>query len=81
MGKPFKLGAFDCVPIISIGMGFSYGGGKGEAPKEGHGEGSGAGAGMGITPIGFLVVNGDHILFPVSRREDLHLRWKKFLIC
>ncbi len=63
VGKPFKLGQFDCIPVIRIGMGFGSGGGGGDAPKQGHGEGGGAGGGMGIEPIGFLVAKGDNISF------------------
>jgi uncharacterized spore protein YtfJ len=70
VGKPFTLGEFECVPVISFGMGFGYGGGEGEAPKEGHGEGSGAGAGMGVTPIGFLVSRQDHISFIATKGQS-----------
>ena len=67
VGKPFKLGKFDCIPVVRIGMGFGSGAGGGDAPKQGHGEGGGAGAGMGIEPIGFLVTNGDQITFIASK--------------
>jgi len=63
IGKAFKLGEYDCIPVIRLGMGFGTGGGEGEAPKSGHGEGGGAGAGMGIEPIGFLVARGAEISF------------------
>ena len=63
VGKPFKLGMFDCIPVVRIGMGFGSGGGGSDAPKSGHGEGGGAGAGMGIEPIGFLVTQGEKITF------------------
>ncbi|NNF36535.1 MAG: sporulation protein [Saprospiraceae bacterium] len=63
VGKPFKLGQFDCIPVVRIGMGFGSGGGGGDAPKSGHGEGGGAGAGMGIEPIGFLVAKEEKITF------------------
>jgi uncharacterized spore protein YtfJ len=63
IGTPFKLGEFDCVPVIRIGIGFGSGGGGGNAPKAAKGEGGGAGAGMGIEPIGFLVTKDDEISF------------------
>ncbi len=63
MGEPFKLGQFDCVPVIRVGIGFGSGGGIGNSPKNSQGEGGGAGAGMGIEPIGFLVTKGDEITF------------------
>lgn len=63
MGEPFKLGQFECVPVIRVGIGFGSGGGGGNSPKNSQGEGGGAGAGMGIEPIGFLVTKGDEISF------------------
>jgi uncharacterized spore protein YtfJ len=63
IGDSFKLGEFECVPVIRIGMGFGSGGGGGNAPKSAQGEGGGAGAGMGIEPIGFLVTKGEEISF------------------
>ncbi len=63
IGESFKLGEFECVPVIRIGMGFGSGGGGGNAPKSAQGEGGGAGAGMGIEPIGFLVTRNDEISF------------------
>lgn len=63
VGKPFKLGEYDCIPVVRLGMGFGTGGGEGDAPKAGHGEGVGAGAGMGLEPIGFLVARGGEITF------------------
>lgn len=63
VGKPFKLGEYDCIPVVRLGMGFGTGGGEGDAPKAGHGEGVGAGAGMGLEPIGFLVARGEEITF------------------
>ena len=63
IGESFKLGEFECVPVIRIGVGFGSGGGGGNAPKNAQGEGGGAGAGMGIEPIGFLVTKGDEISF------------------
>ncbi len=64
MGDPFKLGEFECVPVIRVGVGFGSGGGIGNSPSnKGKGEGGGAGAGMGIEPIGFLVTRNDEISF------------------
>lgn len=64
IGQPFTLGAFNCIPVIRMGLGLGTGGGEGEAPgKKGHGEGLAAGGGLGIEPIGFLVTKGDQISF------------------
>ncbi len=63
VGKPFKLGEFDCVPVIRVGMGFGSGEGEGEAVKTGHGDLGGVGAGLGMEPLGFLVSRGQDITF------------------
>ena len=63
VGEPFKLGAFECVPVIKVGMGFGSGGGEGAEARDKKGQGMGAGAGMGIEPIGFLVSRGEEIEF------------------
>ena len=63
IGEPFQLGAFQCVPVIKVGMGFGSGGGEGTEGKTRKGEGAGAGAGIGIQPIGFLVTKGEEISF------------------
>ncbi|MCB9284947.1 MAG: GerW family sporulation protein [Lewinellaceae bacterium] len=63
IGQPFKLGEFDCVPVIRVGIGFGSGEMEGEAPKTGHGDLGGAGAGLGMEPLGFLVSRGEEITF------------------
>ena len=65
IGNSFKLGEFNCVPVIKVGLGFGTGGGEGEGNnlKQGKGTGGAAGAGIGLAPIGFLVSNGDDISF------------------
>jgi uncharacterized spore protein YtfJ len=63
VGEAFKLGEFDCIPVIRVGMGFGSGGGERDLPKQEHDEGLGVGAGMGIEPIGFLVSKGKEINF------------------
>ena len=63
IGDAFKLGEFDCIPVIRVGMGFGSTQGERDLPKKEHDEGIGAGAGMGIAPIGFLVAKGKDISF------------------
>jgi uncharacterized spore protein YtfJ len=63
IGDAFKLGEFDCIPVIRVGMGFGSGKGERDLPKKEHDEGYGAGAGMGIDPIGFLVSKKGEISF------------------
>jgi uncharacterized spore protein YtfJ len=67
IGKEFKLGEFNCVPVMAIGLGFGGGSGEGGDPKRGQGEGGGAGAGMGMAPVGFLVSKGEQIQFISAR--------------
>lgn len=71
IGDQFKLGEFDCVPVIKVNVGLGGGGGQGGGTKDGaKGEGSGMGAGGGVRvePIGFLVSKGDEISFLHSGR-------------
>lgn len=78
IGDPFKLGEFECVPVIRVGIGFGSGGGGGDTPKTGKGEGVGAGAGIGIEPIGFLVTKGDEISFlSASKSKGLSAAFEK----
>jgi uncharacterized spore protein YtfJ len=71
IGQQFQLGAFTCVPVMSVGLGLGTGGGegKGNSKKAGEGEGLGAGgaAGIGMGPVGFLVANGADIQFIPTR--------------
>src|SRR5438477_6117832 len=70
IGKEFKLGEFNCVPVMAIGLGYGGGSGQGTDPKRGgRGEGGGAGAGMGMAPIGFLVARGDQISFISAKAQ------------
>ena len=57
IGEAFKLGEWECVPVIRVGMGFGGGIGERDLPRSEHDEGVGAGVGMGIDPIGFLVTD------------------------
>jgi uncharacterized spore protein YtfJ len=63
IGDSFKLGKFECVPVIKLGLGFGTGGQEADMPKNGHNEGGGLGAGIGITPIVFLVTHLEDITF------------------
>ena len=64
IGKPFKLGEYDCIPVMSVGLGFGGGMGEGKDKKtENNGTGAGGGVGIGMGPVGFLVAKGDEIQF------------------
>ena len=82
IGQQFQLGAFTCVPVMSVGLGFGGGGGegKGNAKEAGEGEGIGAGggAGIGMGPVGFLVTNDKDIQFiPTRSNKGLSALFEK----
>jgi uncharacterized spore protein YtfJ len=54
VGKPFKLGQYDVVPIISLRIGFGTGGGDGDHPQQGKGSGAGGGGAIKVEPVAFL---------------------------
>ncbi len=63
IGKEFKLGQFNCVPVLAIGMGIGGGEGSGESRQRAQGAGGMGGAGIGLSPIGFLVSKNNDIRF------------------
>lgn len=76
IGQQFKLGDFDCVPVMSIGIGF--GGGEGKESTKGENTGAGGGAGLGMGPVGFLVSKGSEIQFiPVRSTSGLSAAFEK----
>lgn len=79
IGQQFKLGEFDCVPVMRVGLGFGFGEGEGESEKEkAHGGGSGAGAGFGMEPMGFLATKGGEITFvPTKHARGLTVALEK----
>jgi uncharacterized spore protein YtfJ len=78
IGESFKLGEFDCVPVVKISMGFGSGGGSGESTKTNTGQAGVAGAGLGIEPLGFLVTRGDEIsMISISRSTGLQSVFEK----
>jgi uncharacterized spore protein YtfJ len=78
IGESFKLGEFECVPVVKISMGFGSGGGSGNPERKGFGKGGGAGAGVNLEPLGFLVTKGDEIsMVSVSRSKGLQSIFEK----
>lgn len=78
IGQAFKLGEFECVPVIKVSMGFGSGGGSGDASKRGSGNGGAAGAGIGLEPLAFLVTKGDEIsLVSITRSKGLDAVFEK----
>ncbi len=78
IGESFKLGEFECVPVVKVSMGFGSGGGSGESSKSNLGQAGAAGAGLGIEPLGFLVSRGDEIsMISISRSKGLQSVFEK----
>ena len=78
IGEEFELGKFKCKPVIKLGVGFGSGIGSGDSPKgKGKGTGGGAGAGIGVTPLGFLVTDGEEISFVSSTKNGLSSAMEK----
>jgi uncharacterized spore protein YtfJ len=78
IGESFKLGEFDCVPVVKVSMGFGSGGGSGENGKSNLGQAGAAGAGLGIEPLGFLVSRGSEIsMISISRSKGLQSVFEK----
>jgi uncharacterized spore protein YtfJ len=73
MGQPFKLGEYECIPVMSIGLGFGGGMGEGKDKKsEDKGTGFGGGVGVGMGPVGFLASKGNEIHFiPTKTSQGL----------
>ncbi len=70
IGEEFELGKYKCKPVIKVGVGFGSGGGNGEHPKnKTQGTGGGAGAAVGVSPVGFLVADGNDIKFISSTQK------------
>ncbi len=78
IGESFKLGEFDCVPVVKVSMGFGSGGGSVEGTAKGGGKAGGAGAGISLEPLGFLVTKGDEIsMVSISRSKGLQSVFEK----
>jgi uncharacterized spore protein YtfJ len=65
VGQPIALGEVSVLPIVKISVGFAAGGGegKGDSAQPITGAGGGGGGGASITPIGFIVWDGQKVQF------------------
>jgi len=78
IGQAFKLGEFECVPVIKVSMGFGSGGGSGDRSKNSSGNGGAAGAGIGLDPVAFLVTRGDEIsLVSITKSKGMDAVFEK----
>lgn len=68
IGQPIQAGDATIVPVISVAIGFGAGGvAGGQGDAKATGTGGGGGAGISLTPVAFLVVQGDDVrLLPVK---------------
>jgi len=71
MGQPFKLGEYECIPVMSIGLGFGGGMGEGKDKKtDDKGTGFGGAVGVGMGPVGFLATKGSEIQFIAAKTSQ-----------
>jgi len=65
VGEPVAIGNITILPVIKFSVGFAAGGGEGSAeqPKAGKGTGGGGGGGASVSPVGFIVYDGEKVQF------------------
>ena len=65
VGAPVSLGTVSVLPVVKLTVGFAAGGGEGSADsgKGGKGVGGAGGGGAVVTPIGFIVWDGEKVQF------------------
>ncbi len=72
VGAPIRtVEGITIIPVSKVSFGFAAGGsdftGKNQLPDQDNAFGGGSGAGIKITPVAFLIVNGDSVkLLPVT---------------
>ncbi|MFH0764821.1 MAG: spore germination protein GerW family protein [Calditrichota bacterium] len=65
VGEPVTVGDVVILPVIKFSVGFAAGGGEGsiEQTKSGKGAGGGGGGGASVSPVGFIVYDGEKVQF------------------
>ena len=72
VGDPIRtVEGVTIIPVSKVSFGFAAGGsdftGKNQQPNQENAFGGGSGAGINITPVAFLIINGDSVkLLPVT---------------
>lgn len=65
VGQPIQVGDATVLPVCRISLGYASGGSdfaqKNQKPDKDNAFGGGAGMGVSITPISFLVIQGDSV--------------------
>lgn len=78
IGEPIMAGNVTLIPVSKLSFGFGTGGtefgAKNPKPEHTMSFGGGGGAGVKITPVAFLIVNGDNVkLLPMAAPADTTL--------
>jgi len=65
IGAPVSLGEISVLPVVKLTVGFAAGGGEGseDSNKAKKGVGGAGGGGAAVTPIGFIVWDGEKVQF------------------
>ena len=82
VGNPIKFDNITIVPVSKINVGFVAGGGEVKCnlkkiKSDNYPFAGGSGSGFTITPIGFLVMNGDKIDFIAIDKSSVLKDWAK----
>ena len=82
VGNPIKFDNVTIVPVSKINVGFVAGGGEVKCnlkkiKSDNYPFAGGSGSGFTITPIGFLVMNGDKIDFIAIDKSSVLKDWAK----
>jgi len=69
LGEPVQVGERTVVPVVKISLGFG-GGGNDVSAENKNVSGGGGGGGFSISPIGFIVIEGEKTSFlPVKTKN------------
>jgi len=70
LGEPVKLGERLVIPVVKISVGFGAGGGENKQEEKAANAGGGGGGGFSISPVGFIVMEGEKTAFlPVKQKS------------
>ena len=69
LGEPITVGEKTVVPVVKMSLGFGAGGND-ESGKEKNISGGGGGGGVSISPVGFIIMEGEKTFFlPVKAKS------------
>ena len=71
IGDPIVTGSTTVIPISKISYGFASGGSDLPSKNTGNFFGGGGGAGVTVSPVAFLVINGDNVrMLQIDEHHD-----------